>query len=173
MRRHRAVGAAAARVGKNRRRRRGAVPLAAAMDSSFGLAGKKVVLCLSGGNIDVTLISRVIDAAWRPTADSAAWSSASAIGQARSPSSLPSSRQQRKCKEVDHDRYFRAGGCRIRARDLSSRNARRSAHSRGRGAGESRNSNRGMGVSPMIVFAAHGRDAHATYVTPPDSPHVP
>jgi threonine dehydratase len=39
----------------------GAVPLAAAMSKSLGLAGKKVVLCLCGGNIDVTLISRVID----------------------------------------------------------------------------------------------------------------
>ena len=39
----------------------GAVPLAAAMDPSLKLAGKKVVLCLCGGNIDVTLISRVIE----------------------------------------------------------------------------------------------------------------
>jgi threonine dehydratase len=39
----------------------GAVPLAAAMDRSLGLAGKKIVLCLTGGNIDVTLISRVIE----------------------------------------------------------------------------------------------------------------
>jgi threonine dehydratase len=39
----------------------GAVPLAAAMDPSMELAGKKVVLALSGGNIDLTLISRVID----------------------------------------------------------------------------------------------------------------
>ncbi len=42
----------------------GAVPLAAAMSSSFkslGLEGKKVVLCLCGGNIDVTLISRIIE----------------------------------------------------------------------------------------------------------------
>jgi threonine dehydratase len=39
----------------------GAVPLAAAMDPAMQLAGKKVVLLLSGGNIDVTMISRVID----------------------------------------------------------------------------------------------------------------
>ena len=39
----------------------GAVPLAAAVDPSLGLAGKTVVLCLCGGNIDVTLISRVIE----------------------------------------------------------------------------------------------------------------
>jgi threonine dehydratase len=39
----------------------GAVPLAAAMDKSLGLSGKKIVLCLCGGNIDVTLISRVIE----------------------------------------------------------------------------------------------------------------
>jgi threonine dehydratase len=40
----------------------GAVPLAAAMQAAeLGLAGKKIVLLLSGGNIDVTLISRVID----------------------------------------------------------------------------------------------------------------
>jgi threonine dehydratase len=39
----------------------GAVPLAAAMTPSCGLAGKKVVLLLCGGNIDVTLLSRIID----------------------------------------------------------------------------------------------------------------
>jgi threonine dehydratase len=39
----------------------GAVPLSAAMDRSLGLAGKKVVLCLCGGNIDVHLISRVLE----------------------------------------------------------------------------------------------------------------
>jgi threonine dehydratase len=39
----------------------GAVSLAAAMQKSLGLEGKKVVLCLSGGNIDVTLISRIIE----------------------------------------------------------------------------------------------------------------
>ena len=35
----------------------GAVPLAAAMDPAVDLAGKKVVLVLSGGNIDVGVIS--------------------------------------------------------------------------------------------------------------------
>ena len=37
------------------------VPLAAAMRRSLGLEGKKVVLCLCGGNIDVTVISKVIE----------------------------------------------------------------------------------------------------------------
>jgi threonine dehydratase len=39
----------------------GAVPLAAAMNPAMDLAGKTVVLCLCGGNIDVTTIARVID----------------------------------------------------------------------------------------------------------------
>ena len=39
----------------------GAVPLAAALARSLSLEGKKVVLCLCGGNIDVTMISRVIE----------------------------------------------------------------------------------------------------------------
>jgi threonine dehydratase len=39
----------------------GAVPLAAAMTPSCQLQGKKVVLVLAGGNIDVTLLSRIID----------------------------------------------------------------------------------------------------------------
>jgi threonine dehydratase len=39
----------------------GAVPLAAAMQRPPGLAGKNVVLCLTGGNIDVNLISRIIE----------------------------------------------------------------------------------------------------------------
>jgi threonine dehydratase len=39
----------------------GAVPLAAAMDPAMDLAGKNVVLVLSGGNIDVNVISRVIE----------------------------------------------------------------------------------------------------------------
>jgi threonine dehydratase len=40
----------------------GAVSLAAAMRASvMGLAGKKVVLLLSGGNIDVTLLARIIE----------------------------------------------------------------------------------------------------------------
>lgn len=39
----------------------GAVSLAAAMRRPLELEGKKVVLCLSGGNIDVTLISRIIE----------------------------------------------------------------------------------------------------------------
>lgn len=39
----------------------GAVPLAAAMNPAVDLAGKKVVLVLSGGNIDVTVISKIIE----------------------------------------------------------------------------------------------------------------
>ena len=39
----------------------GATPLAAVLDPSLKLAGKKVVLLLCGGNIDVTLISRIIE----------------------------------------------------------------------------------------------------------------
>jgi threonine dehydratase len=39
----------------------GAVPLTAAMSLSLALEGKKVVLCLCGGNIDVALIGRIIE----------------------------------------------------------------------------------------------------------------
>lgn len=39
----------------------GAVPLAAAMDPAVDLAGKKVVLLLSGGNIDVSVIGKIIE----------------------------------------------------------------------------------------------------------------
>lgn len=39
----------------------GATPLAAAMGRSLGLEGKKVVLCLCGGNIDLTVVSKVIE----------------------------------------------------------------------------------------------------------------
>jgi len=39
----------------------GAVSLAAAMKCSSSLAGKNVVICLTGGNIDVNLISRIIE----------------------------------------------------------------------------------------------------------------
>ena len=39
----------------------GAVSLAAAMNPAVDLAGKKVVLLLSGGNIDVTVISKIIE----------------------------------------------------------------------------------------------------------------
>jgi threonine dehydratase len=38
-----------------------AVPLTAAMSRTLGLDGKKVVLCLCGGNIDVALIGRIIE----------------------------------------------------------------------------------------------------------------
>jgi threonine dehydratase len=39
----------------------GAVPLAAAVDPSLGLGGKKIVLLMTGGNIDVPLIGRIIE----------------------------------------------------------------------------------------------------------------
>ena len=39
----------------------GAAPLAGAVSCAASLAGKKVVLCLCGGNIDLTVISRVIE----------------------------------------------------------------------------------------------------------------
>ena len=39
----------------------GAAPLAALLNRPLGLAGRNVVLVLSGGNIDVTMISRIID----------------------------------------------------------------------------------------------------------------
>lgn len=39
----------------------GAVPLAAAMNPSCDLAGKKIVLVLCGGNIDVNLLARIIE----------------------------------------------------------------------------------------------------------------
>jgi len=39
----------------------GAAPLAALLNRSLGLGGKNVVLVLSGGNIDVTMISRIIE----------------------------------------------------------------------------------------------------------------
>jgi len=39
----------------------GAVPLAAVMGKTLGLEGKKVVLVLCGGNIDVTMLSKIIE----------------------------------------------------------------------------------------------------------------
>ncbi|HEY8750093.1 MAG TPA: threonine ammonia-lyase [Tepidisphaeraceae bacterium] len=39
----------------------GAAPLAAVLNRPSTLAGKKVVLCLCGGNIDLTVVSRVIE----------------------------------------------------------------------------------------------------------------
>jgi len=39
----------------------GAAPLAALLNRQLGLAGRNVVLVLSGGNIDVTMISRIIE----------------------------------------------------------------------------------------------------------------
>ena len=39
----------------------GAAALAAVTNNDLGLAGKRIVLCLCGGNIDVTVISRVIE----------------------------------------------------------------------------------------------------------------
>jgi threonine dehydratase len=39
----------------------GAAPLAALLNRSLGLAGRRVALVLSGGNIDVTMLSRIIE----------------------------------------------------------------------------------------------------------------
>jgi threonine dehydratase len=39
----------------------GAAPLAALLNRPLGLAGRRVVLVLSGGNIDVTMLSRIIE----------------------------------------------------------------------------------------------------------------
>ncbi len=39
----------------------GAVPLAALLERPLGLAGRNVVLVLSGGNIDVTMVARIIE----------------------------------------------------------------------------------------------------------------
>ena len=39
----------------------GAAPLAALVNRALGLAGQRVVLALSGGNIDVTMLSRIIE----------------------------------------------------------------------------------------------------------------
>jgi threonine dehydratase len=39
----------------------GAAPLAALLNRPLGLAGKRVVLVLSGGNIDVTMLARIIE----------------------------------------------------------------------------------------------------------------
>jgi threonine dehydratase len=39
----------------------GATSLAAAMTRNLGLEGKKVVLCITGGNIDITMVSRIIE----------------------------------------------------------------------------------------------------------------
>jgi len=38
----------------------GAAPLAALLNRSLGLAGRRVALVLSGGNIDVTMVARII-----------------------------------------------------------------------------------------------------------------
>jgi threonine dehydratase len=85
----------------------GAVPLAAAMRGGLGLEGKKVVLVLCGGNIDVTMISRIIErglaADGRLTRVSVAISDRpgslarllTVIGQTGA-----------SVKEVEHDRHF-------------------------------------------------------------------
>ncbi len=85
----------------------GAVPLAAAMDKSLNLAGKKVVLTLCGGNIDVTLISRIIERGLAADgrlcrltltiSDRPGSLAALATTLAASGASI---------KEIDHDRHF-------------------------------------------------------------------
>jgi threonine dehydratase len=85
----------------------GAVPLAAAMNKSMGLSGKKIVLCLCGGNIDVTLISRVIDRGL--AADGRLCRIVARLTDR--PGSLARlttvfASTGASIKEVDHDRYF-------------------------------------------------------------------
>jgi threonine dehydratase len=85
----------------------GAVPLAAAMNKSLGFSGKKIVLCLCGGNIDVTLISRVIERGL--AADGRLCRIVARISDR--PGSLAKlttviASTGASVKEVDHDRYF-------------------------------------------------------------------
>src|SRR5205823_10794227 len=85
----------------------GAVPLAAAMNKSLALSGKKIVLCLCGGNIDVTLISRVIERGL--AADGRLCRLVARISDR--PGSLAKlttviASTGASVKEVDHDRYF-------------------------------------------------------------------
>lgn len=85
----------------------GAVPLAAAADPRFDLSGKKVVLLLCGGNIDVTMISRVIERGL--AVDGRLFRIVAQIsdrpgGLARLTSILAGTGAS--IKEIDHDRHF-------------------------------------------------------------------
>jgi threonine dehydratase len=85
----------------------GAVPLAAAADPRFDLSGKKVVLLLCGGNIDVTMISRVIERGL--AVDGRLFRVVAQIsdrpgGLAKLTSILAGTGAS--IKEIDHDRHF-------------------------------------------------------------------
>ncbi len=85
----------------------GATPLAAAVDPSLGLEGKRVVLVLSGGNIDVTLIARIIERGL--AAEGRLWRVFAQISDR--PGSLAKLLAQiaetgASIKEVSHDRSF-------------------------------------------------------------------
>ena len=84
-----------------------AVPLAAALARSLSLEGKKVVLCLCGGNIDVTLLSRIIERGM--AADGRLCRVVAQVSDrpgslARLATVLASTGAS--VKEVDHDRHF-------------------------------------------------------------------
>jgi threonine dehydratase len=85
----------------------GAVPLAAAMDPAFDLANKKVVLILCGGNIDMSMISKVIDRGL--AADGRLCRIVAAVSDR--PGSLANLTRVlgatgASVKEVEHDRHF-------------------------------------------------------------------
>jgi threonine dehydratase len=85
----------------------GAVPLAAALARSLSLEGKKVVLCLCGGNIDVTLLSRIIERGM--AADGRLCRVVAQVSDrpgslARLATVLASTGAS--VKEIDHDRHF-------------------------------------------------------------------
>ncbi|MBA3274046.1 MAG: threonine ammonia-lyase [Chthoniobacterales bacterium] len=85
----------------------GAVPLAAAADPKLDLSGKKVVLLLCGGNIDVTMISRVIErglAVDGRLCRIVAQISDRPGGLARLSAVLATTGAS--IKEIDHDRHF-------------------------------------------------------------------
>ncbi len=89
----------------------GAVPLAAAMDERFDLSGKKVVLCLCGGNIDLTVLSKVIERGL--AADGRLWRIVAQISDragslARLTSVLAAAGAS--VKEINHDREFGPAG---------------------------------------------------------------
>ena len=89
----------------------GAVPLAAALARrSLGLEGKKVVLVLCGGNIDVTLISRIIERGM--VADGRMCRVVASVSDrpgslARLAAVLASTGAS--IKDVEHDRHFNPG----------------------------------------------------------------
>lgn len=85
----------------------GAVPLAAALSRKTDFTGKKIVLCLTGGNVDVTMISKVIDrglAADGRLCRITAYTSDRPGSLARLTQVLADTGAS--VKEVEHDRHF-------------------------------------------------------------------